>query len=441
MHNVKIPAIVFFILVTFWGTAAESFWKIKTESGEEILLSVDVNLSTKTFKASTRREAIKEIAGFFAYNLAHAAGKLKYPEIVYIEGKANPVNDSLKLLGSFYYTDKKYDFQATIFGNSFRGKYTDNKNRVHSLDGLKQPDARPVKNYQALLNKAVACSEDYLPNPDWIKSGEWKDFKEAVAELKSKISDDYELGALVMWYSRKFPFAPFDISLVKSEDQRREKAKPQLQVPKAHVGLLHGSQLPWNQKQADSLAAAISRQAVTKLIIDLRGKTMVSPVQAKYLMGLLSQNEHFAGAFLTRKWGTATVAKSVPEFRKRLKNLPEADHLLRFQEVPGYTLEVTRSIQRFTGEVYVLTDSRTSRMAEILAGILQKEKLAKIAGQKTSAHPYVSDTFLVCEGFGLQLPVALFFDSEGRNSFRSGITPDISAGNENALNLLLKTVL
>ena len=438
MRRVKIPAIFLFLLIASL-CQAQSFWKIKTDSGEEILLRIEVNNTTKTFTASTRKDAIKDIAGFFAYNLAHAAGKLKYPEIVHIEGKANKEKDSLKLDGVFFYTDKKYDFQASVSGNNFLGKYTDNKMRVHRLVGFKQPDGRPIQNYAAILDQVVAFSEKYFPNPEWPKTSEWNDFKEAVSELKSKISDDYELGALVMWYSRKFPFAPFDINKLRTDNLKQMKSRPQLQIPKPHVGVLIAGQLPWNQKQMDSLAVIISKQSITKLIIDLRERTTVTAVQAKLVMEHLSKSDFCGGALLGRKWynlHSTFIANRLNE--TEFKNLPEVSDGYKFQEIEGFRLDIKRAKQCFSGEVFVLTDSRTSQMAEAISYILQHEKLAKVIGQKSAGRPFIVEKIKVTEEFELKIPVAIFMSPNGSYLPKTGINPDILVEKENSLNYLLK---
>jgi len=119
------------LLITF-NVFSQTYWKIKNEHEDEILLTIDLNKEKQTFEAYTRKEALKDIAGSFTYTLAKAAGKLKHPEIVFIEGKTQSIKDSLHLTGTFTYFDKQYPFSAAISGNSFKGRF-ENTARHHDL--------------------------------------------------------------------------------------------------------------------------------------------------------------------------------------------------------------------------------------------------------------------------------------------------------------------
>ena len=86
-------ALALVLLTSVYSGFSQSYWKIRTEYGEDVLLTIEMHAADHTFKAFTRKDALKDIAGFFTYNLARAAGKLKYPEIVYIEGKTEMQKD------------------------------------------------------------------------------------------------------------------------------------------------------------------------------------------------------------------------------------------------------------------------------------------------------------------------------------------------------------
>lgn len=70
----------------------QSFWKIENEYGNEILLTINLNSGKNTFEAFSRKDALKDLAGIFTYTLAKAAGRLKYPEIVFIEWKGEGIS-------------------------------------------------------------------------------------------------------------------------------------------------------------------------------------------------------------------------------------------------------------------------------------------------------------------------------------------------------------
>ena len=434
----KIFAAIILLFLSFEGFA-QTYWKIRTESGEEILLSIEVNTANNTFKAFTRKDAIKDIAGFFAYNLAHAAGMLKYPEIVYIEGKAEQQKDSLKLKGVFYYTDKKYEFQSTISGHKFTGKYIDNKNRLHQLTGEKLASNKPIRNYQTIVNTAISHAEKKLPRIDWIKSNEWSDFKKSVKALASKISDDYELGAVVMWYAKKLPFAPFEIE---KTDRRltsvKLTSKPRIVLVKPGLGILEGNSFPSGRKEMDSLANVIIRNKITGLVLDLRGKSRLSVSNLQVLLDYLSEQEFSAGFFLTQQWWNAHT--SFPQFNE-LKNLlsgnPEAGKEVRFSGEMGYWMKISPSKSKFSGKVFVLTDPRTNKASEILASILKRKKLALLIGQKTAGFATLSESLPISEEYNLQIPVVEFYDTTGKTIRSSGVEPDVSCRPQESMEYVL----
>ena len=82
------------ILLTL-SAHAQSYWQIQNESGEELLLTIQINPTNHTFVAHTRKDALKEMAGTFTYMLAKTAGKLKYPEIVHSEGTITSQSDTI----------------------------------------------------------------------------------------------------------------------------------------------------------------------------------------------------------------------------------------------------------------------------------------------------------------------------------------------------------
>ena len=156
------------LLFFFIQIQAQTFWKIQNEYGDEILLTIEINEGKNTFEAYTRKEALKDIAGTFTWTLAKTAGKLKYPEIVFIEGKTQNRKDSTILTGTFTYLDKQFPFSASIFKNQFKGFYTD-RNRSRLLTGTKLPGNKPINDYQSIISTSLNLAEKNIANPRWVK--------------------------------------------------------------------------------------------------------------------------------------------------------------------------------------------------------------------------------------------------------------------------------
>jgi pterin-4a-carbinolamine dehydratase len=434
-------ALALVLLTSVYSGFSQSYWKIRTEYGEDVLLTIEMHAADHTFKAFTRKDALKDIAGFFTYNLARAAGKLKYPEIVYIEGKTEMQKDSLKLEGVFYYIDKQYAFKAVISGSHFIGKFTDNKNKFHRLTGEKVSSNKPIKDYKTIVNNVFSIAEKNLFNPLWIKSTEWVAFKNDIDKLKPLISDDYELAASMMWLGKKFPFSPFEIQKTGTRPGGNvSKSSSRITEIKPGIGLIDGNLLPASMKEMDSLSRIISKKEITTLILDFRGRSRILPEAGVCLLNYISGRAFQAGVYLTRKWWNAHLAApKVTEYKKWFKDISETAPPAKFSNEPGYVLAVVPVKKTFHGRIYVLTDTKTSKVFEAMAAILKSEKLATIVGQKTSGSTSLTESLIISDEFSLQIPVADFYDPNGKNFTKTGIDPDIPMLPDNAINYILKT--
>ncbi|MCE1197783.1 MAG: hypothetical protein LWW85_02340, partial [Marinilabiliales bacterium] len=141
---IRLCLISLFLLFSFL-VQGQTFWRLQNESGEELLLTLEVHTSDNTFVAPTRKDALKEMAGTFAYMLAKTAGKLKYPEIVHSEGHCIQKADTLLITGNFDYLDKSFPLAARLIGGKFSGELTDNRNRKHPLQGVQVSTNAPIR--------------------------------------------------------------------------------------------------------------------------------------------------------------------------------------------------------------------------------------------------------------------------------------------------------
>ena len=192
----------------------------------------------------------------------------------------------------------------------------------------------------------------------------------------------------------------------------------------------------------DSLSVIIAKKAYTNLIFDLRGKNSPNPCSANILVGYLSDKAFNAGIYLTRKWfdGNMIVPKS-SEYKKMFKGFNDAGYQAdEFYKEQGRFLDVVPVTKSFKGKVYVLTDSKTSRVAEAMVYILKKEKIATIVGQKTAGASMLYEHILIINGYEIYLPVSDYFTSEGKSLNKIGIEPDIPVSGDDAMKYVLKVL-
>jgi hypothetical protein len=437
MH--KILLTILFIFSVFFSYS-QTFWKIENEYGDEILLTINVNTAKKTFEAYTRKDALKDIAGSFMYTVAKTAGKLKYPEIVFIEGTTQQKRDSLILNGQFYYFDKQFVFSAAISGNSFKGRYID-RNKPRSLIGTKMPNDKPIRDYVGIINSAFLITEKSLVNPVWLKSSEWGGFKRSINELKLVISDDYELAAAYFWLGKKLPFSPYEINKVNQRKSTVRQRKVSVRELKPSVALLDANSLPVTKKEVDSVAVIIEKKGYSKLVVDLRGNYKQNPLAANELANYLSGRTITAGVYLTRKWFDSNIGlPKVQDYKRFFKDFFDGVYKPgELSKGQGYAVSIIPGKKVFQGKVYILTDSKTSKVFEALIDVLKKQKIATIVGQKTAGATWLTESLKINMEYDLILPVADYYTSEGKSLNKVGIEPDINVSGEDALTHILRT--
>lgn len=420
---------------------SQSFWKIEYENGDEILLTIVIDKENRSFEAFTRKDALKDIAGIITYNLAKAAGKLKYSEIVFIKGNVKNINDSILLTGIFTYLDKQFQFSASILGSHFKGRCIDAKNRVHLLTGINVPDNRPIRNYPLIIHQAFEVTEKTLIHKEWLSSDEWLNFREKIEELAPEISDDYELASSFYWHGKKLPFTPYEISRI-NPYRRPETGRNPVTIKEMKPGtaVLSANSLPTVKRELDSIVKIIEKNKYGNLILDLRGKGRLSASYAVLLLDYLSDKAFNAGVYLTAKWfdKNNTIPQS-GDYKQKLKSSfsddYQPDDLIREQ---GRYLKIVPFGKGYNGKVYALADSKSSRVSEALIYVLKNERIATIVGQKTAGLLTLPERLSINGEYELTLPVADFYSGDGENLNNIGIEPDISVKGEDALQYLLR---
>lgn len=422
---------------------SQTFWRIENKKGEEILLTMRVNQKDQTFEAHTRKGALKDIAGTFTYLAARTSGILKYPEIVHIEGKISVHEGATFYTGTFVHLDDSYQFTAQTEQNRFTGKIVDIKNRTYLLYGKKISSNEPLRDYTAIINKAFSITEKYYFDRNLTKLSEWKNFKEDVNDLKSDISDDYELAAVIYWYRKKLPFPRYEIE--KTEIKENEPKHKKSVIPneiEQHTVLLNVSNIPDLATDMNQLFDEIQNMQCTNLIIDMRGRKTLQLTSALLLTNHLTDHPVLWGAYVTQKWSESNASLPSPaKYEKLLKNfwhLNDKNKDLYLE--PGFFLKTKPAATVFKGHVYLLIDDRTSKVSEALAIGLKNGKIATLVGQKSSGSPMLTELLPIDYFYHMSIQVAQFYDKEGHSYFNNGIAPDLEVTDEDALSFLLKKI-
>lgn len=405
--------------------SSQTYWKIETDRGEEILLTLETDLAKKTFLAHTRKDALKELGGTVPYLAAKTAGYLKYPEIIHAEGSIRTVADTTFYTGNFIYFDKTNFFEAKTWGDFFKGTITDEKSRKNYFTGVKLINNSPLRDYKKITLSAFSLTEKYIYDRKLVQTSDWRNFKNKINEFLPKITDDYEMGATFYWYKRSLDDIPFEISkLSKLRPVVQKMTSPE--KVKEKTAYLDINRLPDSSEAMTSLFKIIEQKGYTNLIVDAGGRRLIDLKSVIYLTNHLTGKPLVFGAFVTRKYTDSNPAITQEDFEKLDASLNDFETVKNGIRNENGVFIRTEPVQPvFKGKVYILVTARTQGISEALAIWGKVNKIAQIAGQKTSGYPMLFESVNINSMYYINLPVAWYYDSNGKNHNRISVEPDI----------------
>lgn len=393
----------------------------------------------KTFVAYSRKNALKDIAGKVTYYAARTAGILKYPEIIHIEGKITLKGDTTVYFGTLTRYNDLYQFTVKTCRDTFEGKIVDEKGRAKLLQGEKITSGKPLRNYPALIDKAFSMTEKYYFDKNLVNLSEWQDFKENVADIKSKIVDDYELNAVIYWYRKKLPLPKYEIQKKRKgkNGQINKNSFDPKEIKPATI-LINLNNIPQKADDINHFFEDIQDKHCANLIIDMRGRKKVQMSQALFLAGHLANHSALWGIYLTQKGSNNFNPLPNPaEYEKVLADYWQFSGTnAKLYRNTGFYMRTKPDAPSFEGKIYVLTDQKTSGVAEALTIFLKKENIAITVGQKTSGSPMFTEAIPISNDYFVSIQVAQFYDKSGRNYINKGTEPDIEVIDEDILSLI-----
>lgn len=423
---------------------SQSYWCIQNDRSEELLLTIDINPKNLTFEAYSRKEALRDMVGSFMYMMAKTTGKIKYPELAHGNGKISYQADTTYYDGMIDYPDNTFKLKAKSCKNNFTGLLTDAKNRSRIIVGERVSSDKPLRDYSSLINNTFSLIEKYYWDSNIIKSTDWQEYKKEVDKYKGKIPDDYELGLTMMWLGKKLQQIPHEIRKInKNGPSQPLRGSYSLKMLDGKTAYLNLNNISESKDETDLLFKEILEKKADLLILDLRLGRRNLPLETALLFaGHLTDKTTNWGTFLTRKWADAGVPllPLSPAIEKSLKNpLELPDIINKCYLENGLYLKVQPSQPRFSGKIYVLIDKSTSSVAEAFAIFLKKEKIAILAGQKSAGSPALFNNIDLDKQYRISVPVAKFYDKDGKNYQGTGIEPDIFSDGPDIIKDLLKS--
>jgi hypothetical protein len=406
------------------------------------LLTIEINSKNQTFEAYSRKEALKDMVGPLMYMMAKTTGKIKYPELAHGEGKISYNTDTTYYDGMIDYPDNSFILKAKSWNNSFTGQLTDTKNRTRPITGEKVSSDKPVRDYSLLISSTFSVIEKYYWDANILKSPEWLEYKKEVGKHKSTIPDDYELGLTMMWLGKKLQQVPHEIRKINRNGAgQQQRGTYSFQMLEGRAAYINLNNVYEEKDETDLLFKEIQEKKAEILILDLRlGRRNLALTSALLLARHLTDKSTNWGIYLTRKWiDTGSPIPGFSSIEKSLLNpldLPNVTNKCYIGN--GFYLRVLPSQPNFNGKVYLLIDKSTSNVAEALAIFLKNEKIATLVGQKTAGSPLLINMIDLDKQYRISVPVACFYDKDGKSYQGNGLEPDIPTDDSDAIKVILK---
>ncbi|MEE4639381.1 MAG: S41 family peptidase [Wenzhouxiangella sp.] len=307
---------------------------------------------------------------------------------------------------------------------------------------LAQAEDSPMARAE-LVERAIATAEAALPNPAFLSSSEWTEFKQTIRNPDVLTLNDVEFHRVFNEATHQLPFTHFRLHWQPRSGGEGDEAPISLSWPRDDIAVVRIQAFKGDPMAiSETLEEVIARRA-TALVIDLRGNSGGSFPTAVALSRGLRNEAVDAGAFLTRAWfahhgGYPTAAQydaidalevlDLDAFAAQLQRDGAARLILPAHDDPI-----------FEGRLVILTDINTASTSEPLVYLFQQQGVTVI-GERTAGAMLSAEHFSMNETFRLFVPVADYVAPDGTRLDRRGVRPDIEVPGDQALERALRFI-
>lgn len=427
--------LILIVLIYTSTSQAQQHWLIHNSDGFDFYITTEIEKSK--FTAYSRNNALIDILGESRFKGA----KLKYPEIVHMEG----VIEANKISGAYQQISKSLYFNCIIENDTLKISVERNGKTAYNLIGTKVQKRTPLRDYGETFEKIFSLTEDNIYNQSFIQSDNWSQFKSVMMKISETILDDYELQIAFSMIARKLPFSHYYFYPTRSDDQSSE-LHPDVAFLKemdALTAILEVKRFTGTKAQMDSLITIIDNKQYKNLIIDLRNNPGGSHMAAFPLVEYIIDKTIIAGVFPNKNW------------YKEFDRVPTKEDYSKFSEFTGGSFDewfvkakndygayfkVSPASTHFKGEVYVLTNKRTGSTCEPIVYGLKENKFATIIGEPTAGAMLSSNEFVFDKIFTLRIPLNDYITYAGDRIDMVGINPDIEVQSDDALDYVVNLI-
>jgi len=422
-----------------------TYWNATISGNTQLMLKL--KLGKNKFAFVSREGSSHDILAS-KYIFGKLLGKVN-AHAIEIKGTHFFRNDTLFLSGKYQSITSTQDFSGTIINNVLSATLTEN-----SISGKRISVCAPQRDYYSIAKSAIDTSENYLFNPDILKTKAWSRFKERVLTLSRVTVDDYEFEKIFNINGRKLPFTHFGIGMNAAKrnapTQNRQNIKSEEQPQKFKIQQVNPETILFTVKTFSATAEEIApfidslkAMSFNKLIIDLRNNGGGTIASALPLAQYLVQDTLYGGIFLTQKYFSKYA--ELPEISS-YTNFPlfsEASFSLIIKGIhnqEGLCLVMYPDDNTFNGDLYILANKNTASTCEPLIYGLKSAKRATIVGETTCGAMLNGEKFAINNEFYLWLPTADYYTTDGFKIDKVGVEPNIKVKSADALSKVLEII-
>jgi hypothetical protein len=398
-----------------------------------------------TFQAYSKGEQAQSIVGFWKYTMSRIfSDKFKSGSITYIKDVSLQQKGEDKILkgvlntplGNRYWRGRMAS--GTLKGYLLNGK----KDTVGKISGSRFQEQLPLRDYKALSQNALDTIQQYLYDPDELKSDAWEDFQAGLKETSAKLKDDLGMLLSFAYLSRDLPFSHLGLTRKISagaSNMAGRSSSPDL----VRLNALSDSTIKMtiysfggSAKGVNEAFQKVKNQGYQNLIVDLRFNSGGGIEAGMAFINQLIHKQRPGGVFLTRSYFRNHDTLPSPSAYQQFPTLDEDNYeafMTGIHRYSGISLKIDPVKNPYRGDVYVLTSSRTASTCEPLVYALKQHDRAEIVGQKTAGSMLSVETFSLPHNYKVFVPTSSYYTADGYEIDQQGVKPDHEVSYKKAL--------
>lgn len=428
-------------------------WLVELNSNDIGLAKTIFTFETdkNTFRAFTRKNATKNILGFWKSSLAKIfTNDFKNGALLNItNGSLERKNDTLIVKGIFRSAMGNYYFNGKIINDSLKATLTNGKHEYRGrISGEKTTINLPLSDYPKIVNEAIDTTKDKIFNPDLLETKEWNTFEKKITKTSQKAMDDVEMIFSFYYLANNLPISHYSLVKINPINSDTKTSDTQsfvsLEEKSKNTAYLKIKSFGGTAKEMDSVFSIIKTKNYQNLIVDLRDNTGGTVEAGMEFAKNIVDTTVIGGVFLTQKWFSEN--NTIPEIDQyeQFPTFSASNYDLIIQGIhkeKGLVLKVIPNEKTFNGKLFILTNKNTASTCEPIVYSLKKRNRATIVGETTSGAMLNGEFFDLQNGFSLVVPTADYYTSDGYKIDQNGVKPNIETNAKQALEYVIDNLI